>query len=214
MPRAPFVVLDGLDGCGKSTQAARLVHRLRSLGFGVVHTREPGGTRLGERVREVLLDRALGDLAPTAETFLYQASRAQLVEEVIRPALQEGRIVVCERWHYATEAYQGAYEGTGGPVDEDTVRLTSRLAVRGIEPDRALLLDLPEDEGDRRMGRLLDRVESRGAQYRQRVGARYRAIFARDPERLRVVPAHGSPEEVEARIWAEVSDLFPVAARW
>ena len=203
-----FLVLDGLDGCGKTTQAARLVDRLRVAGHDVVHTREPGGTALGERVRALLLDPGLGDVAPMAEVFLYQASRAQLVEEVIRPGLQQGRVVVCERWHYATTAYQGAYEGMGPRASEQALQTTSDLAVGGIEPDRAILLDLPEAESERRVGPEKDRLESRSAVYRARVGERFRALFAQDPAVRRVVCARGTIEEVGVRVWEEVGDLF------
>lgn len=208
MTQGVFIVLEGLDGTGKSTQAARLCQRLRDMGHGVVHTREPGGTALGERVRAILLDKAAGELAPMAEVFLYQASRAQLVEEVIRPAVEAGKVVVCERWHFATEAYQVAYDGMGPRVDARAVRQSSSLAVRGMEPQRAVYLELPEEVAARRLGRELDRVESRGAAYRQRVARRYREIFARDPVRLRVVSAAGSPEEVHERLWEQLHDLF------
>ncbi|MDA1194942.1 MAG: dTMP kinase [Planctomycetota bacterium] len=206
--RGRFVVLDGLDGCGKSTQAERLAARLRALGREVVHTREPGGTELGERVRALLLDRALGDVAPMAEVFLYQASRAQLVEEIIRPTLADGGVVVCERWHYATSAYQGAYEGLGRPAGAEAVRASSALATGGVEPDRAILLDMPSASSDARVGSERDRLESRGEAYRRHVAARFREVFAEDPVQRVVVPAAGTIEQVEARIWEAVHDLF------
>lgn len=204
-----FIVLDGLDGCGKSTQARRLRDRLRGAGHEVVHAREPGGTPLGERVRAILLDPELGDVAPLAEVFLYQASRAQIVDAVIRPALDAGRVVVCERWHYATRAYQGAYQGAGRPASDQALEQSSRLAVGRTEPQRAILLDMPADQADARLGRLLDRVEARGDDYREAVGERFRAIFAGDPQRMRVVSALGSVDEVAARVWEAVRDLFP-----
>jgi len=203
-----FIVLEGLDGCGKSTQAARLTARLRGMGRSVVHTREPGGTPLGERLRSVLLDHALGEIAPLAEVFLYQASRTQLVEEVIRPALQAGQAVVCERWHYATRAYQGAYEGMGRRADPEALAWSSRLAVGETEPQRAVLLDLGEAESDARLGRLLDRLESRGDLYRARVAVAFRRIFTEAPQQRRIVSGSGSVEVVEARIWEAVRDLF------
>ena len=204
-----FLVLDGADGCGKSTQAAALVARLRSGGHTVLHTREPGGTELGERLRAVLLDPALGDIAPLAEVFLYQASRAQLVDEVIRPALAEGTHVVCERWYYATRAYQGAYEGIGRRARDEDVIASSKIAVGETEPDRAVLLDLATDAAHARLGATLDRVEARGEAYRSSVAARFREIFEEAPEQRRVVPAAGSVEEVAARVWEAVRDLFP-----
>ena len=203
-----FFVLDGADGCGKSTQARLLVERLEAEGRTVLHTREPGGTDLGERVRALLLDPELGDIAPIAEVFLYQASRAQLVDAVIRPALAAGTDVVCERWHYATRAYQGAYAGIGRRATDEDVQVSSGIAVGETEPDRAILLDLPTEEAHDRLGDDLDRVEARGAAYRARVAARFREIFAEDPAQRRVVPARGEKAEVAARVWEAVHDLL------
>ncbi len=207
-PNGTFLVLDGIDGCGKSTQARRLSLHLERLGHKVLHTREPGGSVLGERVRGLLLDPELGDIAPMAEVFLYQASRAQLVEEVIRPALARGEVVVCDRWHYATTAYQGAYEGVGRRAGEDALRISSALATGGTEPDRAVLLDMPAGDADKRVGTERDRLESRGDAYRARVTERFRAIFAEEPEQRRSVNAEGTMDEVEARVWEAVRDLF------
>lgn len=204
--RAPgrFLVLEGLDGCGKSTQARRLVERLRALGRDVVHTREPGGTPAGERIRDLLLDPALGEVEPLTEVLLYQAARAQLVARVIRPALARGAVVVCERWHYATSAYQGA----AGGADPQAIAASSLLATGGLEPDRAVLLDAPDAVSQGRIHRERDRIESRGAAYRARVAAGFRALFAADPARLRTVSAAGSQVEVEARVWEAVRDVL------
>ncbi|MDJ0523240.1 MAG: dTMP kinase [Planctomycetota bacterium] len=210
MPALPgiFLVLDGIDGCGKSTQARRLASHLQRLGRTVLATREPGGTVLGERVRALLLDRDLGDTAPMAEVFLYQASRAQLVEEVIRPALARGEVVVCDRWHYATTAYQGAYEGVGRRASEEALRASSALATGGTEPDRAILIDMPPDDADVRVGDSRDRLEVRGGAYRRRVAERFRSLFAEDPEQRRVVSGEGTKDAVETRVWEAVRDLF------
>jgi dTMP kinase len=206
-PAAPpgrFVVLEGLDGCGKSTQARRLVARLRRAGRDVVHAREPGGTPAGERVRALLLDPALGEVEPLTEVLLYQAARAELTARVLRPALARGAVVVCERWHYATSAYQGA----AGGAPAEVVRRSSALATGGLEPDRAVLLDAPATALEARIERPRDRIESRGDAYRERVAAGFRALFAADPDRLRVVEARGTADEVEARVWEAVRDLF------
>jgi dTMP kinase len=204
-----FIVLEGIDGCGKSTQATRLVERLRGAGRAVVHTREPGGTRLGERVRALLLGKDLGEIDPRAEVFLYQAARAQIAAEVIRPALERGEVVVCERGHYATMAYQtAAHAAAAAGAPAAMVRETSSWATAGTEPDRAVLLDLEARSSSARMSRDLDRIESRGESYRAVVAATYRALFADDPDRLRVVPADGTIEVVETRVWEAVHDLF------
>ncbi len=199
-----FLVLEGVDGCGKSTQADRLRRRIEREGRKALHVREPGGTPAGERIRELLLDRATGDLAPIAEVFLYQAARAQLVRDVLRPTLQAGTDVVCERWHYATRAYQGVAFGAG----VEAVDATSALATGGLEPARALLLDLPQREAGERLGAELDRIEVRGEDYRTRVADALRDLFAQGGERFRIVSAEGSIEDVEARVWEAVRDLF------
>lgn len=203
--RGVFIVLEGLDGAGKSTQARRLAVRLESMGRTVVHTREPGGTLLGERVRALLLDPSLGEISPVSEVFLYQACRAQIVRDLIRPALETGVVVVCERWHYSTSAYQGA----AGRAGDAVVRATSAIATGGLEPDRAVLMDLPDRVAGARLGRLLDRIEGRGEDYRSRVAESFRAIFRQDPTRMRTVSAVGAPEQVEQRVWTAVEDLFP-----
>ncbi len=199
-----FVVLEGVDGCGKSTQARRLVERLEGLGRDVIHVREPGATAAGERIRDVLLDPASGDITPMAEVFLYQAARAQLVREVLEPALASGRDVVCERWHYATSAYQGVAAGAG----LEAVRVTSALATGGLEPQRAVLLDLPDDVADARLGATLDRMELKGDAFRACVARALRTVFEDGDESLRVVGALGSVDEVAAGIWEAVRDVF------
>jgi dTMP kinase len=208
-PTGRLFVLEGLDGSGKSTQARRLVERLEQLGRHVLHTREPGGTPLGERVREILLSRETGALTARTEVFLYQAARAQLVAQVIKPALSEGKVVVCERWHYATFAYQTAQApGAASGAPERMVRETSAWAVAGTEPDRALYLTLPPAQTETRLDREQDRIESRGQAYRRDVDAAYRRRFAEEPERLRVVSAEGTVGEVAARVWGAVHDLL------
>ena len=198
-----FLVLEGVDGCGKSTQAERLAERLRARGREVLHVREPGATAAGERIREVLLDPASGDITPLAEVFLYQAARAQLVHEVLGPALAAGRDVVCERWHYATSAYQGVAGGVG----LDAVRTTSALATGGLEPHRAVLLDLPEAVAGSRLGGTLDRMEQKGDAFRARVAAALRTLFEAGDDRLRTVRADGTVDEVAERVWEAVRDL-------
>lgn len=212
MKQGRFFVLEGLDGCGKSTQARRLVQRLEASGRTVVHTREPGGTPLGEAVRGILLDPATGEIHPRAEVLLYQVARAQLVEAVIRPALQQGVDVVCERWHYATLAYQTAsHAGADQGASEDVVRTSSGLATAGVEPDRAILLALPLETGAERVGADQDRIEARGDAYRRQVAATYARIFAGDAARFRTVTARGSIDEVHARVWEAVADLVEAA---
>mgnify|MGYP001818797490 CR=1 FL=1 len=199
-----FLVLEGVDGCGKSTQAQHLVQRLRGLRRDVLHVREPGATAAGERIRDVLLDPASGDITPIAEVLLYQAARAQLVHEILVPALAAGQDVVCERWHYATSAYQGVAGGAG----LDVVRTTSALATGGLEPHRAILLDMPDRVAGTRLGASLDRMEQKGDAFRARVAQALRTLFEAGGDDLRVVSALGSVDEVADGVWEAVRDLF------
>lgn len=192
----PLIVLEGIDGCGKSTQARILGQRLRAAGIEPIDLREPGGTPLGERLRSLLLDPATRAGA-VAEVLLYQAARAQLVEEVLRPALAAGRTVVLDRFWHSTIAYQ-AY-GLG--LDPRPVRAAIDLAVQGLRADLALWFDLPPAEAARRRAaaRGEDRIEARGLAYLERVHSGYAALAAAG-ELLRV-DAQRSPEAVAAEVW-------------
>jgi dTMP kinase len=199
-----FLVLEGPDGSGKTTQAKRLADRIESGGRSVLLVREPGATAVGERVRALLLDPSVGDVDATTEMLLYQAARRRLVAERIRPALEAGTTVVCDRWHYSTQAYQGA----GGGADPTAIRVTTRIATEGLEPSRAILLDVPDAVAASRMKRPLDRVERRGPEYRRRVATELRRIFrGGDPARFVVVDGARSEDEVAEAIWASVRDL-------
>lgn len=199
-----FLVLDGPDGGGKSTQCRRLADRIRALGRDVVTVRDPGDTAVGERLRSVLLDPAVGDLDATTEVLLYQAARRRLVLEKLQPALAAGAVVVCDRWHYATTAYQAA----GGGADPAVVRVTTRIATGGLEPRRAVLLDVDDAVAARRMDRPLDRMERRGPDFRRRVRAAFRELFAGDPDRRVMVDANRGEDEVAALVWEAVRGLF------
>ncbi len=196
--RGVFVVLEGADGCGKSTQAARLVQALRSRGRRAEHVRDPGGTRLSEAVRAILLDPKTGRLSVEAETFLYMAARAQLVAERIAPALAAGRVVVCERWTLSTEVYQGIAGGLGA----DAVRRVGRLASGGAAPDLTLVLDVAVGRGLARLERPKDRMEKKSAAFHARVVRGYRRL-ARGRADCVLVPA-GAQDDVAARVLAEV----------
>lgn len=190
-------MLEGADGCGKSTQAVRLVERLSAMGRKVAHVRDPGSTRLSEAVRKILLDRETGRLSVEAETFLYMAARAQLVAETIRPALAEGAIVVCERWTLSTEAYQGVAGGFGAA----NVRRVARLACGDVAPDRVIVLDVAVGGGLARLAREKDRMESKGDEFHARVVRGYRTL-ARGRKDCVLVPA-GAADDVAARVLSE-----------
>ena len=207
MARGVFIVLEGGEGAGKSTQAALLSRWLEEQGVDHVVTREPGGTAVGEAVRSVVLGRTDLTMPAASELFLYLTSRAAFVEEVVRPALDAGRVVVADRFDLSTLAYQGYGRG----LDVEAVRGAIRLATGGLEPDVTILLDIPVDQGtarQRRAGMAEDRIEREGAAFLERVREGYRALADGD-ERIRVVPADGSPDDVQARIRRVLRERLP-----
>jgi dTMP kinase len=193
-----FVTFEGIDGSGKSTQAARLAEALRARGREVVSTREPGGTRLGEEIRALLLDG--GAVSPWAEAALFAAARAQLAGEVIRPALARGADVVCDRFLDSSLAYQGIARGLG----VDAVLELNQLVLGGLEPDRTFLLALPADEVARREAGRPDRIEAEGLAFFARVGAAYEELAARFPRRIVVLDATLPADELEATVLEDV----------
>ncbi|MCC7476340.1 MAG: dTMP kinase [Pirellulales bacterium] len=202
-----FFSFDGIDGVGKTTQIALLDQQLRARGHAVVVCRDPGSTPLGERVREVLL--ASGPevpIAPRTEMFLYMAARAQLVEQVITPALAAGQIVISDRYLLANVVYQGH----AGGLDPELVWQVGRVATNGLLPDRVFLLDMPPGEAGQRIDRPLDRMESRGNDFRQRLRAGFLAEAARDPS-IHVIPADRPVEMVQADIWSAVEQCLGTA---
>jgi dTMP kinase len=198
IPRGRFYVLDGLDGCGKSTQAARLVAALTAgASAPPLHLREPGSTAAGERIRALLLDPE-PSLAPATQVLLFAAARRQMLEERITPALALGHHVVCERFHPSTLAYQGAALGVG---EERVLALLLEWAGTPA-PDLTLILDLEPEAARARRG-THDRYEAEQHDFHRRVAEAYRRYAGR-AERAVLLSALGSPEEVAARIWREV----------
>jgi dTMP kinase len=198
-----FLSLDGLDGTGKSTQCRLLADWLRRQGREVVACVDPGGTPLGQELRQIVL--APGrHLAPACEALLFMASRAQLVAEVIRPALAAGSVVVCDRFLLANVVYQGH----AGLLDVDLLWQVGRLSTSGLEPDRTFVLDLPLEEALARRGRAADRMESRPLDYHQRVREGFLAEARRRPERISVIDARPGINEVQAALRREVDRLL------
>ena len=204
MQRTPFITLDGLDGSGKTLQLSRLADWLRDRGIDVVTCRDPGSTATGDAVRAILLDRHDLALAATTEMLLYMAARAQLVAEVVRPALERGSWVVSDRYLLANVVYQGH----AGGLEPDVVRSVGAIATGGLAPDLTLLLDVDLATAARRLARPLDRLERRGDDYRSRVRAGYLAEARADPGRIVVVDATDGPDVVTDRIRTIVASRF------
>ena len=196
-----FVTFEGLDGSGKSTQARLLAERLRSEDREVVLTREPGGTEAGERIRELLLHGK--DLAPWAEASLFAAARAQLVDEVIRPALARGADVVSDRYLDSSLAYQGIARGLG----VERVLELNLLATGGLLPDRTFLLVLPPDEAAGRREGEPDRIESEGAAFAEEVDHAYREIALVFSKRIVLVDGRAIPEDIAEIVRGQLRDL-------
>jgi dTMP kinase len=208
MARGTFISLDGVDGAGKSTQARLLADWLRGQGLPVATCRDPGGTTLGDRVRGLLLD-GRDHIDLTAEMLLYMASRAQLVAEVIRPALERGETVFCDRFLLANVVYQGH----AGGLPPETVWEVGRVATGGLLPDLTLVLDLPPAAALERKGGLLDRMESRGAAFLERVRAGFLTEAARQPHSVRVISADRPVEAVQADLRQEVARVLGTRPR-
>ncbi|HUG56439.1 MAG TPA: dTMP kinase [Candidatus Limnocylindrales bacterium] len=207
-----FVSFEGGEGSGKSVQARSLAEWLRERGREVVLTREPGGTAAGERIREILLHAREARLSPVAQALLFSAARAQLVDEVIRPALGTGKIVVADRFFDSTYAYQGY----GGGADLDGLRAVTRLAVGDVRPQRTFLLDLPLEVGLARAGRRgderWDRFESDDPAYHERVRDGYLRLAAAEPGRFVLLRADQGEEAIAAAVRREVDELLGARA--
>lgn len=198
-----FITLDGVDGGGKSTQVKKLCEWLAAHGKTCRTFRDPGSTPLGESLREILLHRQEIPLAPTAEMLLYMASRAQLVEEQLRPALAECDYVITDRYLLANVVYQGA----AGGLNPDAIWQVGRVATGGLEPDLTIVLDLPIDVAASRIERSLDRLESRGRDYFERVRQGFLEQLPGAGGRSAVVDASQSIDAIHAQIVAAVSQL-------
>ena len=193
-----FFSFDGADGGGKTTQQRLFCEWLRSSGRDVVACRDPGSTRLGDAIRQILLSGGGVPIARTSEMLLYMAARAQLVEEVIAPALAAGKTVVSDRYLLANLVYQGH----AGGLDLDELRQIGGVATKGLEPTLSFVLDLPDDVAAARLNRPLDRMEQQGDAFRAALRAGYLAEAARQPERIIVIDAARSIDAVQTEIRA------------
>jgi dTMP kinase len=202
--RGRFVVFDGPDGSGKSTQFRRLAERCHAAGIMVTEVREPGGTPIGEEIRKVLLDPANDPMAMRCEMLLYMASRAQLLEERIVPALERGDLVLADRFISSTLAYQG----TAGGLPLDEIIAVGRVATGGRWPDLTVLFDVDERTAAARLSPLLDRIELRGSDFHRRVREGYLRQARDFPDRYRVIDASGDPDAVTAALEATLRSFF------
>jgi dTMP kinase len=203
-----FVTLEGGEGVGKSTQLTALAAALRSRGLDVVETREPGGSPGAEAIRELLLAGEVDRWSPQAEALLFAAARADHVARTIRPALERGHWVLCDRFVDSSLAYQGA----AGAVGTDRVMKLHEIGSGGLLPDRTLVLDMPlSDASSREFARddgVLDRFGRKAKRYRDEVAEAFRSLAELDPVRCRLIDARGSKEEVTARLLAALEDLM------
>jgi dTMP kinase len=213
MSRGLLVTFEGPEGGGKSTQLRLLGRRLAAEGYRVTATREPGGTPVGERIREILLDPALaGDaLRPEAEAFLFCAARAQIVAEVIRPALAAGHVVLCDRFADATLAYQGFGRG----LDLALLRANNALATGGLTPDLTVLLDLPVELGLARRQRTADlnRLDAAGLAFHERVRVGYHALARQDGDRWVQIDAGRAADVIAEEVGRAVRQRLAAVAR-
>lgn len=207
---ALFVTFEGPEGCGKTTQVRLLAEWLSARGYDVLATREPGGTRIGEQIRAILLNPDHTEMVPAAEILLFSAARAQIVHEVIIPHLQRGGIVLCDRFADSTLAYQGYGHG----LDLGVLRVITAFATAGLTPDVTFYLDIPVEEGLRRKAEAgkaeWNRLDQRELAYHQRVQEGYRQLIAAEPARWVIIDARGSIEDVHRQVVREMERRLAV----
>ncbi len=207
-----FITFEGIDQCGKTAQAERLVRTLTHAGCEVVFTHEPGGTAISERIRAIVLDRNIAGMTGWTELLLMMASRAQHTEEVILPALHEGKVVICDRYADCTAAYQGAGRG----LDADTIAALNRIATLGLIPELTILLDIPVEEAARRRRCASipeDRMEQEDPDFHNRVRTGYLTLARLDPDRFLVVDGTQPMDRIEAQIEQRVVEKLKQVTR-
>jgi dTMP kinase len=199
-----FIVLDGPDGGGKTSQVAFLKDHLENNGYSVVATRDPGGTPLGEKIRRLLLDNSAPPMSVDAELMLYMASRTQLCSQVIRPALERGDVVISERFLLSSIVYQGH----AGGIPLGRVKEIGKLVVGDLCADLTIVLDVPPEIGTSRRGTRADRIEERGTDYHTRVREGFLAEAGENPQKIRIVSAEAPIDEVQRKIVEVVASVL------
>lgn len=203
MSRGLFITFEGTDGTGKSTQIEFAREYFESRGFNVLMSREPGGTSISEKLRDILLDKANGEMSPVTEMMIYAASRAQLVSEVIIPAVNDGTVVICDRFVDSSVAYQAFGRGLGDMVAE-----VNSYATTGLAPDITFFMDIDPEVGRSRIaGGELDRLEQEKSDFFRRVYDGYKSIAASDPSRVKTIDASGTIEEVRTAIEVHLDEI-------
>ncbi len=194
--KGKFITFEGSEGCGKSTQSKLLSRYLKASGYDVVYLREPGGTKISEKIRKILLDARNTGMDAQCEMLLYMASRAQIVSEIIKPSLKQGKIVICDRFLDSTLAYQGY--GLG--MDKTLIRSIGYFATGGIKPDLTIFLDLPVEKGLNARSRAKDRIEQRSIEYHKRVRNGYLMLAKIEPKRIKIVRVAKEKNTTQERI--------------
>jgi dTMP kinase len=200
-----FITFEGGEGCGKSTQSRLLLKKLEQQNVPVVLTHEPGGTALGNELRKTLKRKRDSSISPQAELFLLAASRAQLVAEVIRPALEEGKVVICDRFTHSTMVYQGYGRG----LDFTAIKMVNNMATKNLNPDLIIFLDISPEQGLARKQSLKDRFELEDLSFHRRVREGYLKMAAAEPDRWLVIDASLPKRKIAEIIWDRVSQLLP-----
>jgi dTMP kinase len=200
-----FITFEGGEGCGKSTQSRLLLKKLEQQNIPAVLTHEPGGTALGNELRRTLKRQRDSSISPQAELFLLAASRAQLVAELIRPALEEGKVVLCDRFTHSTMVYQGYGRG----LDFTAIKMVNNMATRNLNPDLIILLDISPEQGLARKQSLKDRFELEDLSFHRRVREGYLKMAAAEPDRWLVIDASLPKGKIAEIIWDRVSRLLP-----
>ena len=201
-----FITFEGADGCGKTTQIELLNKYLQEKGFKTLVTREPGAKGLGEKLREILLNYD-GEVSPNCESFLFLADRAQHVDCVIKPALEEGIIVLCDRHTDSTVAYQGY----GRQLDIEQIKKLNKIAVNGLKPNLTIVFDIDIETSMQRVGKTKDRMESAGAEFFNRVRNGYLAIAKEEPNRVKIINSADSIENIHKQVVGLVEQIAKLA---
>ncbi len=200
-----FITFEGIECCGKTTQSLLLIERLKEKGYDVIHTREPGGTNIGEDIRKILLDTHNSVMNDLTEVLLYTASRVQHIYEIIQPALLENKIVVCDRFMDATIAYQGYARG----LDMELIYKLQNMFIKNIIPNLTLLIDITPEQGLlRAANKSLDRIEKEDIKFHQMVRQGYLQIAEQEPDRVKIIDGSKSVDDVHQMICEYVDEII------